>query len=519
MRIKRAITYMVLLLIIFSITGSALQFVDVGGHWAQNAIEKWSDSFKIIEGDNGKFRPDDSITRAEMATILDRIMVYQTRADNTFHDVSDEWFADAVLKLNGAGVMLGHENYMRPNDKITRQEAVVLIARALQIEPVKGTLSYDDKGDIAPWAEDYISAMTQRAYIQGIGKGFFPKDNLTRSQAVTIFDNIIAEIYSKYDNYAKDVEGTLVINSPKGVTLKNLTVNGDLIICPNVNEDITLINAKVKGNIINFSNVDLIEEEEQEEQEEQQEPLTPPDIIFGEHTIRVLPDVRKNTYDLNGFYTQKGLRNYKSDDINGIIGIDVSSYQGDIDWQKVKAAGVEFAIIRVGYRGYTVGSVNLDKYFEKNIKGAIDAGIHVGVYFFSQAITPAEAKEEADFVLSAIEGYNITYPVVYDWENVSSSNARTNKLATNTLGECAIAFCEAVKEQGYKPMVYFNTYIGLLKYNLSQIKDYDFWFAGYTERPTFYYHFEMWQYTSSGKVDGIPTDVDLNISFVDYAKQ
>ena len=133
---------------------------------------------------------------------------------------------------------------------------------------------------------------------------------------------------------------------------------------------------------------------------------------------------------------------YDSNRIETYVGVDVSSHQYDIDWSRVKAAGMEFAIIRVGYRGYETGKVCLDDYFEKNIKGALENGLKVGVYFFSQAITPEEAIEEAEFVLNHIQGYEVTFPVVFDWEPFSYSTARTNGLDKETLTSCAVAFLE-----------------------------------------------------------------------------
>jgi lysozyme len=137
----------------------------------------------------------------------------------------------------------------------------------------------------------------------------------------------------------------------------------------------------------------------------------------------------------------------------------------------------------------------------------------VGVYFFSQAITPQEAVEEADFVLSYIRNYNITYPVVFDWETISYDSARTNGVDTQTLNQCAQAFCSTVSGGGYTPSIYFNLSLGYLKYDLSQVLGNKFWLAQYASAPTFYYDFQMWQYTSSGKVNGISGNVDMDISF------
>ena len=225
-------------------------------------------------------------------------------------------------------------------------------------------------------------------------------------------------------------------------------------------------------------------------------------------------EIPENTYDPSCFYMDGGFLRYESDTITSQVGIDVSAHQQEIDWQRVADSGVQFVILRVGYRGYTEGAIQEDAYFTQNLEGAIDAGLDVGVYFFSQAIDEQEAREEARFVLDKIRGYALTGPVVFDWEALGKSEARTYGLDTDTLCRCALAFCELVEEAGYTPMIYLTSYAGYVKYDLSRVMDYPFWFAEYDKAaPTFYYHFQMWQYTSKGKVDGIEGRVDMNITY------
>lgn len=221
----------------------------------------------------------------------------------------------------------------------------------------------------------------------------------------------------------------------------------------------------------------------------------------------------KNTYDPDGFYEKDGILYYESENVKGVPGVDVSAYQTDVDWEAVRAAGIEFAMIRVGYRGYTIGKLDLDDCFLKHIQGALDAGLEVGVYFFSQALTPEEAAEEAEYVLTWIEGYDITYPVVFDWEEVDAP-ARTDEMNMLMLTSCAQRFCEVIREAGYEPAIYFNQAYGYQQLNLVSLKEYTFWLAEYAEVPTFYYDFEMWQYTNEGTVPGINGPVDLNIRFI-----
>ena len=194
-----------------------------------------------------------------------------------------------------------------------------------------------------------------------------------------------------------------------------------------------------------------------------------------------------------------------------LTGVDVSEHQGKIEWDRVAATDIDYAMIRVGYRGSSIGDIHLDEYFEKNISGALAAGVPVGVYFYSQAITVEEAREEARFVLDQIKDYNVTFPVVFDWEIVGANAARTYAVSRQMLCECTRAFCDMIKEAGYDPMIYFTRYLGYRKYILRNLTDYDFWYAEYGLQPRFVFDFDMWQYSDTGWVDGIPGYVDLNI--------
>lgn len=217
----------------------------------------------------------------------------------------------------------------------------------------------------------------------------------------------------------------------------------------------------------------------------------------------------KNTTHREVEYVERGKT-------RSIKGIDVSRYQGGIDWKKVAGDGVRFAIIRAGYRGYDLGGLVPDERFEENIEGARKNGIGAGVYFVTQAISIEEAIEEAEFVLESIAGYDVTWPVVLDLEDAASAKARTASLTSDERTDFIIAFCETVREAGYTPMLYSNIRWFMDEMDLSRLTEYDKWFAQYFQRPFFPYAFQMWQYTSSGRVAGIEGPVDLNICFVDY---
>ena len=222
---------------------------------------------------------------------------------------------------------------------------------------------------------------------------------------------------------------------------------------------------------------------------------------------------RLNTEDSNNwiYYDENGAP-------ASIRGVDVSKYQGRIDWKKVADSGVEFAIIRLGYRGMNEGTLELDPYFEYNMKGATEAGIKTGVYFFSQAITKEEAEEEANFVIGAVSKYDITYPIIFDTERVTTYDARANKLGYSERTDMCIAFCEQIAKEGYTPMIYANTKYMIMGIDLERLEKYDKWYAVYSDNITFPYNFHMLQYSESGTIPGITGKVDLDISFVDYSK-
>lgn len=196
-----------------------------------------------------------------------------------------------------------------------------------------------------------------------------------------------------------------------------------------------------------------------------------------------------------------------------IMGIDVSRYQGNIDWEQVRDAGVEFAIIRVGGRNYSGdGEIYADINAYQNYTGAKAAGIKVGVYFFAQAINVTEAREEAAYVLTAIQDWELDMPVVYDWEYVNS-RARTANMDITTLTNCTREFCRLVQEAGYEAMVYFNPTHSEKRVDLEALMDYKFWLAMYSDRMTYPYKIDMWQYTDQGTIPGIDGFVDINLYF------
>ncbi len=198
-----------------------------------------------------------------------------------------------------------------------------------------------------------------------------------------------------------------------------------------------------------------------------------------------------------------------------IAGIDVSSHQGPIDWQTVKQAGAEFAIIRAAYRGYGAGGIFEDETFRDNFAAARAQGLKIGLYFFSQAVSSEEAREEADFIVSLLDGASLELPIYYDWEEISENGSRSSGMGGYAVGDYALAFCERITELGYEAGVYFNQRYGYTIMQLSQLQDYSFWLAEFRDAPSFLYDIDVWQYTGEGRLDGIDTIVDLDLLFAD----
>ena len=232
--------------------------------------------------------------------------------------------------------------------------------------------------------------------------------------------------------------------------------------------------------------------------------------------------MRQHDYDLDGIVTDpvSGFKTYSdSKGRVGLRGIDVSTWQGDIDWARVKESGIDFAIIRAGLRGYESGNLFEDDMARSNLYGATSNGIPVGVYFYSQAVTPAEGKAEAEKILEIISGYDVTWPIVIDVELDSAESARANRLSAAQRTDVVIAFCERILEAGYTPMIYGNMRMLCGELEPERLDKYEKWLAQYYNKPRYPYDFGIWQYSSTAQVRGISGNVDVNIAFKDYGNQ
>ena len=225
-------------------------------------------------------------------------------------------------------------------------------------------------------------------------------------------------------------------------------------------------------------------------------------------------EIPLNEYDQTAYYyTDDGRLHYEDDDYTSIQVMDVSYAQKNIDWQKVKEDGIDMAMIRLGYRGYETGQLNLDEYYDANCKGAKEAGIEAGVYFFSQAITVEEAEEEAKYAIKYYKKKKLKGPIAFDMEPINGAN-RITHLTTEERTAIADAFMSYVKKKGYEPLLYGNPTWLRGSLDLSLLTDYDVWLAHYIDVTAYPYDYVMWQYTSKGKVAGITGNVDLNVMLV-----
>ena len=279
------------------------------------------------------------------------------------------------------------------------------------------------------------------------------------------------------------------------VIIITIIIIAELEIINNIKNNFTKIEDNILSNII-------------EEKNEKRE-ITIYDIEDGFINVPFNENADKNEYNFEKYLNNtNNYYKYEDEKYKSKPGIDISLYQQDIDWKKVKNSGIEFAILRLGFRGYgQEGKIILDSKFEEYYKNAINEGIEIGVYFFSQATN----LEEANFVLENIKEKEIKYPVIFDLEKIKDDVARTDNLSINEMTEITLEFCKKIKENGYEPCIYGNSKTFTTKLKLENFNNYKKWYADYQKVPMYPYEFCMWQYTENGKVDGIQGNVDLNI--------
>lgn len=217
-----------------------------------------------------------------------------------------------------------------------------------------------------------------------------------------------------------------------------------------------------------------------------------------------------NPYDISDFFAKDGRIHYQSVSRAETV-IDVSSHNGQIDWDRVAKDGVDGAIIRLGYRGHTHNNIAIDQRAIENLRGAKKAGLKIGGYFFSQAATEKEAVEEADFCFKVLAGLRLDYPLAYDMEEVNNSYSPVPIMTKEERSKCADAFCRRVDRKGYESMVYGNKRWLETMIKLDELSCKNIWYAQYNPYPDFQWEYAIWQYTETGQVRGVKGNVDINL--------
>lgn len=260
-------------------------------------------------------------------------------------------------------------------------------------------------------------------------------------------------------------------------------------------------------------------------QEVQEDPATD-----GKHTllkaedgteewVLISPYLTKNTYDFTNLSESAGIKKYSSNGRSiSYVGVDISKHTGAVNFSRLKATGVDYVMLRLGARGYATGQITLDDNFIENIEAAIEAELDIGIYFYSQAISEEEANEEANFVIQNLDPYkeHITYPVAYDMEKVPNDGARIDGLSREDKTTITNTFLSSIQAAGYIPMVYGNKEWLIKNIDLGKLQSYDVWLAQEQDIPDYPYQYAMWQYTTTGLINGIEGDANLNIGFVSY---
>ena len=401
-----------------------------------------------------------------------------------------EWYQEAIRYCVDQGYMVGTgKNTFSPGSTMTRGMFVMVFYRFAGL-PASKELTFTDC-KLNTWYSPAIGWAQENGFIGGYGNGLFgPEDPITREQVVKILWELEGKPSAKSTEAFSDENkisswALSAVRWAKGEEI--IHGRGDNAFVPKDN----LTRAEAAQIIYNY----LLYKSKN-----------------GSSLIPDLPELKENTRDNSGYYRLNNILHYQGEEYH--VGIDVSAHQGPIDWEKVKNGGVEFAMIRVGYRGYGTGRIELDECFNTYMEGALAQGIKVGVYFFSQAVNEQEAIEEAKFTLNAIKGYPISYPVVFDWERYRYETSRTKDTTARMITYAARAFCNTVKAAGYTPMTYSSpSGVSGGKFYLDELTDYPFWLAHYVDYTEFKYQYDMWQYGQI-PIDGIKTLCDINISFL-----
>ena len=455
-----------------------------------------------------------------LACLLSLAVPVSAASTLPFKDVGESrWFYTYVKDLYHDGVIDGVSAVSFDPD------GTVTLAQALKLFLLIGGY-----GEQAPttthWASGYYHLANKKGFL-GSAKSLTLDQPVTRLQIAELAANVLGLTRTSHSRtpFADTMNLSVLALSDYGIITGSYE-DGKLCYLPKSKisrAELSAILWRIRDlGLDTQSSIGFLEEEpaEQEPQEPQQpsEPDTPTytgaAFTFNGRTLNMAANVPACPYNTSLFqYDENGYMTYTGSSFDCQLGIDVSRYQGIIDWAAVKKAGIRFAILRAGYRGYgQAGTLVQDSCFLTNIRGAIAQGIPVGVYFFSQATSREEAVEEANYVLQLVKDYKLSLPIAFDWEPYpDSKNPRTKGLSDKVLTQCAVAFCETIEKAGYQPMVYANLTYFYLHFDISKFADYPLWLAQYNKKPSFRYNYLIWQYGSKGSVPGIQGDVDMDI--------
>ena len=467
----------------------ALPFTDLPeNHWAYSNVKDLYDAGVVNGTTDTTFSPQGTVTLGQALKLILLAAGYGEQAPTR-----DHW-ASGYYSLAWHEGMLGSASEMGPDQVVSRVQIAEIAAAALGCQRLShGRSPFVDTVNIS------VLALYDNGIFSGIREGdvlvFKPKASITRAELSAVIWRMLE--WKKAHPEAPSQEEPLDEQKPAEQKPEE----------PTPTEPAPTVPAEPTA--------------PQPEQPPAPAPLTysrEPDgtITWRGSTIPIWNDPEKNPYRSSAFsYNEKGFLTYDDETYTCRIGIDVSKHNGAIDWAAVKEAGVDFAILRLGYRGYATGKLVLDSTFYTNLRGCLDNGIEVGVYFFSQALNYREGAEEAEFTVKALDGYDITYPIVFDWEPYASSvDARTHGIGDEQLNQAAQGFLETVTKAGKQAMLYQNPTYFYKHMDLSRFTDYPLWLAHYVDMTSFYYRYDIWQYSCTGIVPGIEGNVDLNVHLI-----
>ncbi|MCR5826376.1 MAG: S-layer homology domain-containing protein [Oscillospiraceae bacterium] len=444
-------------------------------------------SISGVETDDGTvLRLGDTATKDLHVRVLWEKAAYS----NAYPDVAEErWYYDYVMALSEAGVVNGHsDGSFQPELSTTTGEALKLILLAAGHAPQPSVGSH--------WASGYAAYAQERGYLSSAVLSDLNAP-ITRRDVARLAAGALGFGQSFSASPFDDVNDGYVTALAEIGVLEGSTEDGKTLF----HGDDPLSRAEASTIVWRLLRAVALD--------------TKQTVQYGARTLSVA-DVPLNRYDKSLFSGKNDTMTYNDPAVTVLRGVDASRYQGEVDWAAAAADCIDFAILRVGGRYQMSGEIYEDTKFEQYYADASAAGLKIGAYFYSQAISIEEAVEEAEYVLAKLKGKQIDAPVVFDWETAESLNARTNGLPSNIVSDCAVAYCERIRDAGYTPMIYMNTYDGYIKYDLSRLGDYDIWYAGQYggAYPKFIYDFVMWQYTDRGSVDGFKGAPDMDLWFI-----